>query len=653
MHCCGSFLFSIARFYSLSLTAFFFFLSTPGQSKDADARDKSKSKVSEARLRVRLTERIQPPIVYRRDVSVLTDLLPKKREFLVTLRAQKAHHKIERAARAAMSGEFLNKVSKLTVIENDPELVWREAESRQRDEEKRKPRNGNKEVDGKEQTTFKDLRDHMGSRSTPLSRPPAGSFSNKVNFVKFLVEESALVGDKVVVFSNSVPTVHLLRDVIADIPQGPAVHVLTGETSSRDETLQQFREASQGGVLVSTIQVGSMGINLTCANRVVIFDIDFNPMYNAQAACRVFRYGQAKETFIYNIVTQGMISTQLYKRAYTKKRLAQSVIDGKGGQRRYNELEQQWFGEADDNEGFEADGREFEEDPVLSRCLERVSARDQELAEGQSMLIGITMTTSLLDPDPEEQLTVEEQREVQGETWEDSANTGPGSGASKPLRLWTIEELRAQPEEMLRRLIEEHGGVHVDCTEKGALVQRASEAALASRASFSSSLSASRSAVEEGVSVLNPEVPLWSSGGQQQPQAQQQQQAPWQAQQQQQATWQAQPQQQAQAQTQAQAHALNQPQVMMPGAQHQDAAAQYQPNDHLQHSQQHPQYQLQEQAPVLHHPELLQAIAQQRGQQEQQQQPLQASSAAAGVSRTSATLDMLDGMVESKQGTGG
>ena len=86
-------------------------------------------------------------------------------------------------------------------------------------------------------------------------------------------------------------------------------------------------EKSDGlSVFLLTTRVGSLGINLTAANKVVIFDPDWNPMVDMQATERALRIGQQRNVAIYRFVTEETIEEKIYHRQIFKKFMADRIL---------------------------------------------------------------------------------------------------------------------------------------------------------------------------------------------------------------------------------------------------------------------------------------------------------------------------------------
>jgi len=73
-----------------------------------------------------------------------------------------------------------------------------------------------------------------------------------------------------------------------------------------------------------TTKVGGLGVNLTGANRVVIYDPDWNPATDSQARERAWRIGQGRPVTIFRLITSGTIEEKVYHRQVrdTKEEMA-------------------------------------------------------------------------------------------------------------------------------------------------------------------------------------------------------------------------------------------------------------------------------------------------------------------------------------------
>ena len=69
-----------------------------------------------------------------------------------------------------------------------------------------------------------------------------------------------------------------------------------------------------------------MGINLTAANKVIIFEPDWNPMVDLQATERAVRIGQTRDVAIYRFVTEETIEEKIYHRQIFKKFMADLIL---------------------------------------------------------------------------------------------------------------------------------------------------------------------------------------------------------------------------------------------------------------------------------------------------------------------------------------
>ncbi|KAL2091281.1 hypothetical protein ACEWY4_013544 [Coilia grayii] len=171
--------------------------------------------------------------------------------------------------------------------------------------------------------------------------------SAKMVLLFHLIDESVTRGDKILVFSQSLSTLTVMEDFLSKRPM-PACRVnpesstpnwirnvnyyrLDGSTSTseRERLINQFNDPANdmAWVFLLSTRAGCLGVNLIGANRVVVFDASWNPCHDAQAVCRVYRYGQHKPCHIYRLVCDFTLEKKIYDRQVSKQGMSDRVVD--------------------------------------------------------------------------------------------------------------------------------------------------------------------------------------------------------------------------------------------------------------------------------------------------------------------------------------
>jgi DNA repair and recombination RAD54-like protein len=158
------------------------------------------------------------------------------------------------------------------------------------------------------------------------------AWSGKLNFVcKLLHTVKTTTQDRVVLVSNYTRTLDLIEQVFR--LQRVTLLRLDGSVSTkqRQDIVDLFNSPRRlyDCILLSS-KASGCGLNLVGANRLVMFDPDWNPATDQQAMARVWRDGQKRPVFIYRLFSTGTIEEKMFQRQLFKLSVADSVAEDRG-----------------------------------------------------------------------------------------------------------------------------------------------------------------------------------------------------------------------------------------------------------------------------------------------------------------------------------
>lgn len=155
----------------------------------------------------------------------------------------------------------------------------------------------------------------------------------KVVLLLHILAHSLQIGDKVVCFTQCLRTLDFIEEVLGTANWPNHVQSLASafpdlniggwtkgveylridgniDSETRGRYIRRFNTVESSpseGVQLFLIssKAGGIGITLTAANRVVLFDSHYNPTLMSQCLYRCYRYGQEKQVFAYRFLTEG------------------------------------------------------------------------------------------------------------------------------------------------------------------------------------------------------------------------------------------------------------------------------------------------------------------------------------------------------------
>lgn len=150
--------------------------------------------------------------------------------------------------------------------------------------------------------------------------------SGKMMVVDALLKLWKSQGHKVLLFTQSRQMMKIFVDYLNE--RSYRHMTMDGSTPiiSRQTMIEEFNKNEEIFVFLLTTRVGGVGINLTGANRIIIYDPDWNPSTDIQARERAWRIGQQRHVIIYRLLTAGTIEEKIYHRQVFKLYLTNRIL---------------------------------------------------------------------------------------------------------------------------------------------------------------------------------------------------------------------------------------------------------------------------------------------------------------------------------------
>ncbi|KAJ3085528.1 hypothetical protein HK102_014080 [Quaeritorhiza haematococci] len=157
--------------------------------------------------------------------------------------------------------------------------------------------------------------------------------STKVNKVVELLEDTRRnhPGEKTIVFAQFTAFLDLLETPL--IARGFEYVRYDGsmDRQERQESIDKIKEDPNVTVILISLMCGSLGLNMTCCNRVILTDLWWNPAVENQAIDRAHRFGQSKKVIVERILIRGTVEDRILQLQQQKQDIFDSAFgEGKG-----------------------------------------------------------------------------------------------------------------------------------------------------------------------------------------------------------------------------------------------------------------------------------------------------------------------------------
>lgn len=164
--------------------------------------------------------------------------------------------------------------------------------------------------------------------SVPESKTDGRIQSAKSERLLEALEEATSNGHKCLVFTNFLAGLEQISTALQT--RGISHLSMTGATSNRQELVERFQNDTSIKAFIMTLKTGGVGLNLTAADTVFIFDPWWNTSAESQAVDRAHRMGQKNTVFTYRLIAKDSIEEKIQQLQQQKKQLVDQIVTTDG-----------------------------------------------------------------------------------------------------------------------------------------------------------------------------------------------------------------------------------------------------------------------------------------------------------------------------------
>jgi len=214
------------------------------------------------------------------------------------------------------------------------------------------------------------------------------SSSTKLSKTAELLDKWSAEGNKVLLFTQTRQMQALLEKMLRLKRFKFLVMSGTTKVTERHNIVEEFQRDPTIFVFLLTTRVGGLGLNLTAANRVIIYDSDWNPTVDRQAKMRIHRYGQTSHVEMYRLVCKNTVEEKIFQKQIYKDCLSKKILGNPKTRLSYYDaigmFSYKDWDETEDGSGQAKDDDSEDNDseaPSASSAVARNSNDDNELVE--------------------------------------------------------------------------------------------------------------------------------------------------------------------------------------------------------------------------------------------------------------------------------